>query len=157
MLAETNIPVRDTDEGYSLYPDCSICCKKTQNGRTSPLYFYCDESNTISDSLELETEYPFIGMKDINKPMDFLSYLQNNVSTVLDNPCCHIEETVSQGLNEFLPIHAGQGQPLDPVDNVISQHADGKICPVSWNSWQGNLSREKPYFVSLIKFSMVAL
>jgi hypothetical protein len=95
MLAETNISVRDTDGGYSLYRDCSICCKKTQNGRTSPLYFYCDESNTISDSLELQAEYPFIGMKDINKPMDSLSYLQNNISAVFDDPCCNIKEAES--------------------------------------------------------------
>jgi len=69
-------------------------------------------------------------MKDISKPMDSLSYLQDNISAVFHDPCCHIKEAVSQCLNKFLLIHAGQRQPLDPVDNVICQHADGQICPV---------------------------
>ena len=33
-------------------------------------------------------------MKDINKPMNSLSYLQNDISAVFDDPCCNIKETV---------------------------------------------------------------
>ena len=74
MLAEIKISVGPIHEGHLPYPGYSIFCNKTANGHTSPFSCSCscDEGNTISDSLELQAEYPFIEMKDINKPMDSL-------------------------------------------------------------------------------------
>ena len=99
MLVKTKISVGHIHKGHLLCPGYSIFCKNTGNGHTSPLSFSWDHGNTISDSLKLQAEYPFIGMKDINKPMDSLSYLQHDVSAVFDNPCGNIKEPVSQCLD----------------------------------------------------------
>ncbi len=95
MLVETKISVCHIHGGHLPYPGYYILCKKSGNGHTSPFSFSCDDGNTIPDSLELQAEYPFIGMNDINKPMDALSYLQHDISAVFDNPCGNIKEPVS--------------------------------------------------------------
>ena len=142
----TEISVRDIHEWFSVYPTCSIAHKKSKNEHTFPLYDGYRDGNTISDSLELQAEDTFMGMYDVNKPMDALSYLQNNVSTVFDNPCCHIKKAVSQCLDELFLIYAGQCQPLDPVDNVICQHSDSHICPVCMELLTGKPVKGKTIF-----------
>jgi hypothetical protein len=73
-------------KGIYYIPDTLFFVKRPENGHTSPFSFSCDDGNTISEPWELQAEYPFISMKDINKPMDSLRYLQHDVSAVFDNP-----------------------------------------------------------------------
>jgi hypothetical protein len=60
MSVDTKILVGHIHGGHLPYPGCYIFCKKAGNGHTSPFSFSCDDGTTMSDSLELQAEYPGI-------------------------------------------------------------------------------------------------
>lgn len=120
--------------------------ENVENGHTYPLFCIEGDRRFSPESSEPKAQYPFIGIGDIGKSMDTLSQFHHNIPAVSDYSCCNVEEPVSQSLDEPLFIYARQCQSLNPVDDVVSQHSYGQICPVCMKLLTGESIKRKSVF-----------
>src|SRR5512136_747420 len=62
---------------------------------------------------ELEVPYPFIRKTDVGKAVYPSGKFEDHIPAVMDDARCHIEEPVSDRLEEFLLVDSRKCQPLD--------------------------------------------
>jgi len=90
-----------------------------------------------------EVPYPFIRKTDVGKAVYPSGKFEDHVPAVMDDSRCHIEEPVSDRLEEFLLVDSRECQPLDPVYQVIGDHPDHEIRSIGMKLLAGKLIQGK--------------